>query len=182
MLLVYLAMIDDQEDKDKFEYLYNTFNLYMLNEAKKILKSSYDAEDVVHDTFVDIAKNIKLIRTENDSETLSYLLCATRGHAYNFINRKKLNYVPIQSVEGSLTSEEEWLNLESNINYESILKIIRNMEDMYSDVLYLHYCIGLNCKEIGLILNRKHATVRKQLSRGKAILISTLKEEGFTDE
>lgn len=181
MLPVYLALIDEQDDRDKFEYLYNKFNLYMLNEAKKILNNTYDAEDIVHDTFVDIAKNIKLIRTENDSETLSYLLCATRGHAYNFINRKRLNYVPIHSVEGHIY-EEDWLKTESNINYETILEVIRSMEDAYSDVLYLYYCMGLNCKEIGLILNRKHATIRKQLSRGKTMLISKLKEEGFSDE
>lgn len=181
MLPVYLTLIDEQEDKEKFEYIYVNFNEYMLYEAKKILNNSYDAEDVVHDTFVDIAKNIKLIRTQNDSETLCYLLCATRGHAYNFLNRKKLNYIPIQSVESHIY-EDEWMNMESNINYENILKLIGNMEDVYSDVLYLYYCMGLNCKEIGLILGRKHATIRKQLTRGKTILISKLKEEGFTDE
>ena len=88
MLAVYLSMIDDQDDKDKFEEIYNKFNKYMLHEANKLLNNPYDAEDVVHDTFVDIAKNIKLLRTESDNETLSYLLCATRGHAYNFLNRK----------------------------------------------------------------------------------------------
>lgn len=181
MLSVYLSMIDDQDDKDKFEEIYNKFNKYMLHEANKLLNNPYDAEDVVHDTFVDIAKNIKLLRTESDNETLSYLLCATRGHAYNFLNRKKLNYIPIQSVEGHMY-RDELLKAESNLDYKNILKIIRSMEEMYSDVLYLYYCVGLNCKEIGQILGRKHATVRKQLSRGKMILISKLKEEGFNNE
>ena len=115
MLAVYLSMIDDQDDKDKFEEIYNKFNKYMLHEANKLLNNPYDAEDVVHDTFVDIAKNIKLLRTESDNETLSYLLCATRGHAYNFLNRKKLNYIPIQSVEGHMY-RDELLKAESNLD------------------------------------------------------------------
>ncbi len=181
MLLVYLALIDDQQDKDKFEYLYNEFHIIMLSEAKRILKNNYDAEDVVHDTFIDLAKNIKLIRTNNKAETLSYLLCATRGHAYNFCNRKKLNYVPLQSVETQI-ADDNWFKLDSNINYKNIVKVIKNMDNLYSDVLYLYYCIGLNCKEIGLILGRKHATIRKQLTRGKLILISELKREGYIDD
>ena len=176
MLLVYLALIDDQQDKDKFEYLYNEFHIIMLSEAKRILKNNYDAEDVVHDTFIDLAKNIKLIRTNNKAETLSYLLCATRGHAYNFCNRKKLNYVPLQSVETQI-ADDNWFKLDSNINYKNIVKVIKNMDN-----LYFYYCIGLNCKEIGLILGRKHATIRKQLTRGKLILISELKREGYIDD
>ena len=65
MLLLYLSLIDDQDDKDKFEYLYNSFHVYMLEEAYKIVKNNYDAEDVVHDTFMDLAKNIKYFGQKN---------------------------------------------------------------------------------------------------------------------
>lgn len=181
MLLLYLSLIDDQDDKDKFEYLYNSFHVYMLEEAYKIVKNNYDAEDVVHDTFMDLAKNIKLIRINNKSETLSYLLCATRGHAYNFCNRKKHNYVPIDDVECKLI-DPNWLNLESDLEYNDIVCVIKKMDNLYSDVLYLYYYVGLNCKQIGSILGRKHAAVRQKLRRGRLILISKLKDGGYLND
>lgn len=180
-MLLYLSLIDDQEDKDKFEYLYTTFHVYMLNEANNLVNNNYDAEDIVHDTFIDLAKNIKLIRTNNKIETLNYLLCVTRGHAYNFCNREKHYHVSVEEVEENLP-DTDWTQLENTILYKDIVKVINEMDHLYSDVLYLHYCVGLNCKQISQLLGRKHSAVRQQLKRGKLLLITKLKKDGYIND
>lgn len=181
MLMLYLATIDDSDDRDKFEYLYTRFYSYMLYAADNIVHNKFDAEDIVHDTFVDIAKNIKLIRTAKESETLSYLICATRGHAYNFINRKYHKNLSIDEMSNFLTYDE-WANIESELDYHQLIKIIQNINKLYSDVLYLHYVKGLKCREIGLLLGRSENAVKKQLQRGRNLLAQELKQGGYLND
>ena len=60
-MLVYLMMIDSQEDQSKFEKVYLTYRGLMYHVAYKILNNKHDAEDAVHSAFIKIAENIQKI-------------------------------------------------------------------------------------------------------------------------
>ena len=60
-MLIYLAMIESDEDKSKFEIIYDTYKKLMLYEANKILMDTHDTEDVVHESFLKIIKIIDKI-------------------------------------------------------------------------------------------------------------------------
>ncbi len=50
-MLIYLSMIELEEDKNKFEQLYITYKQTMFYVANRILKDEYLSEDVVHQAF-----------------------------------------------------------------------------------------------------------------------------------
>ena len=50
-MFLYLAMIDSDADKSKFEILYSEYKNLMYYTANHILRNSNDAEDVVHQAF-----------------------------------------------------------------------------------------------------------------------------------
>ncbi len=50
-MFLYLAMIDSDADKSKFEILYSEYKNLMYYTANRILRNSSDAEDVVHQAF-----------------------------------------------------------------------------------------------------------------------------------
>lgn len=50
-MFLYLAMIDSDADKSKFEILYSEYKNLMYYTANRILRNSSDAEDVVHQLF-----------------------------------------------------------------------------------------------------------------------------------
>ena len=60
-MLIYMSMIDSDEDKDLFEGLYLKYRKHMKYIALQILGDEYLAEDAVHNAFVKIAKNINKI-------------------------------------------------------------------------------------------------------------------------
>ena len=60
-MLIYMAMIDSPNDRDKFERIYHKYRFLMLNVAKKILTNHHDAEDAVHQAFISIIENIDKI-------------------------------------------------------------------------------------------------------------------------
>ena len=64
-MIVYLQMIETDEDKSKFEEIYQEYRNLMYYVAYKRMQHEQDAEDVVHHVFVKIAENIKNIEPVN---------------------------------------------------------------------------------------------------------------------
>lgn len=179
MLLIYLNMIDTPEEKDRFEYIYTKFKKQMLYSAKEIVGNSYDAEDIVHNTFLSIAKNIHIFDNRSDRSIYSYLICATKGHALNYLRKKNNEEKALSRIYNEPSADLSSLTLDNKIDYKTLLESIRNLDELYADVLYLYYVEELTYKEVAALLGRKPATVRKQIERGKDLLYFDLKMKGF---
>ena len=63
MIQLYLTLIDDEEDKVRFEHAYYRYRKLMHREAKKILKDGHRAEDAVQEAFFRIARNFHKVGT-----------------------------------------------------------------------------------------------------------------------
>ena len=57
MLFIYLAMIDDDTQRSKFEYIYHTYYGMMYKVAYELTKDQRLAEDAVHETMVNIIED-----------------------------------------------------------------------------------------------------------------------------
>lgn len=180
MIFIYLNLIDDAVGKDKFEYIYVHFRKQMLHLANEILNNPYDAEDVVHNTFIDIVKAIHIFENRSDKEICSYLMCATRGHAYNFLKKRENENQNIINLKDFLPAY--YNQTEIICDYNIIIDAIRNLDELYADVLYLYFVEQLTNKEISLLLGRKPSTIRTQIARGKSILINNLNERGCSND
>ena len=56
-MLIYLQIIETDEDKSTFEQIYEAYRGLMFHAAFKVLTHEQDAEDAVHYAFVKIAEN-----------------------------------------------------------------------------------------------------------------------------
>lgn len=65
MLVFYLAALDSDDDKNKFEYIYRKYYRFMLHTAAGIIKNPTLAEDAVHETFVQLLRGIDTLRIDN---------------------------------------------------------------------------------------------------------------------
>ena len=79
-----------------------------------------------------------------------------------------------------MADERSFEELIEKSDYEAVLDAIRNMDDVYRDVLYFRYVTDMPVKKIAQVLGRKESTVKQQLVRGKKMLISALSEEVMT--
>lgn len=87
MLALYMPFIDDEDEKDKFEIIYNEYRKRMVSTAYSVLRNAEDAEDTVHNTFIKIAQNMKAIDDPKSAKTLSYVIKATKNNAINLLNK-----------------------------------------------------------------------------------------------
>ena len=68
MLTFYLSLIETEEDKSKFENIYETYRKVMFYTANQILKDEYLAEDAVHSAF------LRILKQKNGCDRTSILL------------------------------------------------------------------------------------------------------------
>ncbi len=180
MLNVYLALLDDDE-KQLFEQVFYTYKKQMFILAKSILVNESDSEDVVHDVFLKMATKymnvIKSIKSESDLR--NYLLKATKNTALNMCKNKKHENISLEAVEESNMNKN--LNIDDFVetvcqkyDYERILKSIKSLNEKYRYVLYYHFVMELTIPQVAKSLNQSVATTKKQLVRGKKMLLSLL--------
>lgn len=134
MLAFYMSFIDDDDDRAKFEILYNEYRKRMVYIAYSVLGNNEDAEDAVHDTFIKIARNMNSIGDPKSNEALSYILKATKNTAINLSkkNTTRNKHIHLEDVE-NMTDEHFFEKLSVSKDYEKIVSAIRNLNDTYRD-------------------------------------------------
>lgn len=183
MLALYLAYLDDEKDKELFEKIYNSYKNQMVTLALTMLNNKHDAEDAVGDVFLRIAqKYFDVVRGINDETDLrNYLLKATKNTVINKIKQKKKDNVSLDTViEYNMDDIEELSDdtfiefLCNKIDYEQIIQAINNLDEKYRYVLYYHFVMELSVPQTAKSLNQTLTTTKKQLVRGKKMLLNLL--------
>ena len=184
MLAFYLSLIDNDNDRKLFERIYYAHRKQMLTLAFAILEDEDDAEDLVHDVFCNIAEKYmqSLQNIKNEQDMKNYLLKAAKNSALNK-KRDTKPHISLQESEYMLNkdnlNDNEFLDMIcNNISYQEVLEAIRTLDKKYEDVLYLHFVIGMTVPEVAEHLNRNKQTVKKQLLRGKILLLEKLSLNG----
>lgn len=190
MLFFYLSLIDDELGRSTFEEIYLTYRKQMLMTANSILHNHEDSEDVVHDVFYLIAtKHMSIIRALTDpNDVRNYLLKATKNTALNELKKRRRSNIPIDAIpERELSSspdltDETFIDLIcAEADYETVVKAMFSLDEPYRDVLYYHFVLELTVNESAKLLNRNASTAKKQLLRGKKLLLSKLELKGDED-
>lgn len=187
MLIIYLGLIDDEQQRIKFEEIYTTYRMQMIHLAKSYFENESDAEDVVHDVFVRIAtKHMKFIQgLDNPEDIRNYLLKATKNTALNELKRKGRANISIEDIAESdldgfpdLTDDAFIETICTKAEYESVVQELLSMEEPYRDIMYYHFVLDLTVPEAAKLLGRNITTAKKQLVRGKKLLLCKLEIRG----
>lgn len=179
MLSFYLSLVDDRDDKGKFERIYRQYKNLMLSCAFSILKDESLAEDAVHDAFMRILKNLDKIDEVQSPRTRGFVVVITENTAKTLYN--KMNRVKLVELDDNIPMDESVeQNAEQAITAEFIAQKIDELPDNYKNVMLLKYLNGLNNKEISNALGLSDTLVRKRLERGRKALGNLL--GGIIDE
>lgn len=173
-MLIYLNLIETEEEKNKFEQIYHMYRNIMFYVAKNILKDDYLSEDAVHNAFINIAENMKNISDVHSKRTKSYVVIIVRNISLNMLKKQKLiveldEFIEIEGDDHNL--EDEVL---AKLSFDFIVDEIMKMPLIYKDVLYLSYVEDLRTLEISKLINVSNETVKKRLQRGRRILLENI--------
>ena len=157
--------------------LYNQYCDGMYIVAKRFVKDSFEAEDVVQEAFIKAFSKLHQYKAEVTFG--SWLKRIVINKCIDSLKSKRqfmqeLDEVHLKVVDVSY--ENEWF-VDDAITLEDVKKAISNLPEKYKYVVMLFLIEGYDHQEISQILNITEVASRTQLSRGKVKLRDLLKQE-----
>lgn len=175
MLLLYLNMLETEEEKRNFERLYYRFRYMMAKIAFDILKDRQDTEEAVHNALVKITRYPKAVADPDSPSTRNFVCLTTRHAALNLLRRRNRELAePVENIEELAVIHPEPLQ---GMVTDSLVRAITKLPEKYRSVLQLRVQYELTDKKIGDILHIAPATARKRLQRARELLKEILEKE-----
>ena len=177
MLLFYLSLINDEQSRVRFSEIYQDYLDWMLRIAYHHVKNEPDAQDIVHDVFMEIIKNDASVPTGSVEETKAYLFVCIRNRASSLIRAKSKQKTVDMDVLIKFPSGDDVESIVSNvITCDQLQEFVDCMSYTYKDVMSLYFVHDMTVNEISKILHIPRATASIRLKRGKTILKERFKD------
>lgn len=174
MLAFYLNMLETQEDKDKFEYLYTKYAPLLKHVAYQKLHDEKLAEDAVHNAFLNIIKSFTKIGDPTSHKTRHFLVVVTEHAAIDILRKERPSTsISYEEMEPLLFVSPDMLD---RIAVQELAQIIANMPETYRTVLELRAYHDLSEKQIATVLGISYAAVRKRLERARNLLAEAIQK------
>ena len=150
MLAIYLSMLETNEEKNQFEQLYIKYKQDMYAVAYGILKNKEDAEDAVHQSFLK-----------------AYIVIICRNTAINIYRQNQNRAEHSTELFETEIVDESYFEKQ---NYDELLLAIKQLPQIYKDVIYLYFLQEFSAKETATQLEISSELVRQRALRAKKML------------
>ena len=169
-LIFYLSLLELDDDKEKFEQLYQNYLKLALYRAREFLPDEQLAEDAVSIAFLKIAQNIHKIDKVISPQTKALIMRVVERSAIN-----------LYKTENRHRSRKIMLEEAAEIEVESVqdhylADLILELPEQYRSVILLKYAENYKSKEIAELLGYTVSKVDQLASRGKKLLEKKLAE------
>ena len=151
--------------------VYNRYYKAMYNTSIRIVKDSFEAEDIMQDSF--LVAFTKLDSLKDITIFGSWLKrIVINNSIYHYKKSDKYDNVPLDNVLYKI--EDSSNNYESNevskLKANEVLDTMKLLKDNYRIALNLHLIEGYDYEEISEIMNISYANCRTTISRAKESL------------
>jgi len=150
--------------------LYNQYCDGMYVVAKRFVKDTFEAEDIVQEAF--IKAFAKLHQYKAEVTFGAWLKRIVINKSIDLLKSKKQQMLELDEVHLKVIDsnyEDEWL-VDDAITLNEVKSAIKELPDKYRYVVMLFLVEGYDHQEISEILNISEVASRTQLSRGKTKL------------
>lgn len=171
MLMIYLQMLETEEDKDKFLEIYHTYRELMTSVAMKILKNEHDTQDAVHQAFEAIIMNIQKFHKRPCPEFKAYIVIIVRNKAIDIIRERE------RIVGTDYIDNLEWED-DIDIDIIDVHEAMTRLPEEQRTILMLHYYWGLRTRELADLYKVSQATIQKRIWRARKELQELLDGDG----
>ncbi|GEA31778.1 RNA polymerase sigma factor [Clostridium diolis] len=157
----------DELDNNKsyIHYLIETYSDMLIRISYSYMKNLSDAEDITQEVFIKLLE--KRPDFKNETHEKSWLIRV----AIN-LSKDKLK----SSYFKNTTSLEDDF-VDTTQEDTDVIEAVLSLPLKYRSIVFLYYYENYSISEISNILNIKESTVGSQLSRGRKLLKSILKED-----
>lgn len=143
--------------------LYERHVRLVWNVCYTFLRNVTDVEDAVQETFLRLYLSEQAFSDDNHAR--AWLITAAKNVCRDELRRSRRRDVPLSEVRNTAAPVPL---------PDETLQAVRALPEKYRDVIYLYYYEGYHTAEIACLLQKKEATVRSLLRRGRIQLRQSL--------
>ena len=147
------------------EQLLDRYGNSLLRYAYSYLHNMEDAEEVLQDTLIQFLKTAPVFLSREHEKAWLLRVAAN-------LSKNRLNYNKLRQTD----ELNEELTAEGREDLSFVWDAVRQLPESCREAVHLFYYEGLSTKQIASVLQRKEATVRSDLHRGREQLKTILKE------
>ncbi len=179
MLEIYLTLITEESDKEKFKNLYDEYSTFMFSLAMSIIHNHALAEETVQDCLFMIAENMQKVPDVPSKKAQAFIAIMVKNRARN--NLELEHHSDIEPLEDyDFISDRMIDEIVTDFGYKSIVQAINELDSVYRDVMVMKYVLEESTNDISELLQIPLRTVETRLYRGRKKLKEKL--EGMFDE
>lgn len=178
-MLLFLAMLDTEEEQNKFSLLYEKYRYLMWYVAKDILKDADLAEDAVQEAFLSLARHLDQAGEADSPRTKRFLVTITKSRAIDLLRReRRAEFTEFEDALGGEPDRNDTLDtyLQTE-SYERLVETIRGLDENYRVVLECRYLHELSEKETAELLRLPEKTVNVRICRARKKLKEALAQD-----
>ncbi len=135
------------------------------------------AKDILQDVFI---KTWEYLQNGNSVDNIQAFLFRVAKNAIIDAGRKKKSYsLDVLLEEGfePVDSRDELIGHQNRLDFERVLILIDDLDDMYKEPILLRYVEDLSIKDIAKILSEKENTISVRIHRGLDILHKKIQDQ-----
>ena len=170
-MLLYLSMLDTQEEKDKFTEAYEQYQQFCWYVAYQLLGDAHLAEDAVQEAFLALTRHLDKVENVDSPRTKKFLMTIVKSKAIDILRKNRGEICPSEDVSLDVPDHSSDL-LDQYItkeNYDYLISCILELDEAYRVVFEYRYLHQMSDKEIAELLDisPKLANVRFYRARKK---------------
>lgn len=172
-MLLYLSMLDTEEEKDKFTEIYQQYQHFCWYVAYQLLGDGHLAEDAVQDAFLALTKHLDKIEDVESQKTRKFLMTIVKSKAVDILRKQHGETSVDELLWEPADPEADMLGAYiTKENYNHLISCILELDEAYRVIFEYKYVHELSDREIAQILditpklvNVRYFRARKQLQR-----------------
>lgn len=176
MLMLFLSMLETEEDKAWFTELYLRLHDVLYSQAMRVTRNREDAEDAMQKVWEKVIQKSEVLQAKVPEHQKAYLIVMTRHRCIDEFRRRKREKDKRERV-----IEQKKTEAADRRILEKVRRLLEKLDERYRIVLELNLLAGFTYREIADELDIPLSTVSTRIQRGKERLQKQLREEGLYD-
>lgn len=181
-MLIYLSMLETENDRAKYEEFYKRNRQKLYAKAYKSLNHHEDAEDAVHQGFLNVAEKFEDYRMLSDVELDRLCMTVVKNCAFDILReRKQRGRFDDETGHGEddiPDCKEDVLDmLTRDLDRGLITQKIMELREEDRGLVYLYVYKGMKLKQIAKLWGKSEESIRVRWHRCKKKLAKLLEVE-----
>lgn len=178
-MLLYLSMLDTQEEKDKFTEIYEQYQHFCWYVANQLLGDAHLAEDAVQETFLALTRHLDKVEESDSPKTKKFLLTIVKSKAIDILRKKRGMEISAEELDRELpdTSRDVLDQYITKENYNHLISCVLELDEAYRVVFEYKYVHQLSDREIAQLLDITPKLVNVRFYRARKKLQEMLEKE-----